>query len=126
MTDTVPTPAPAVLGEHGAALWDRLLTHLTFDAHELVILATACGMADKIAALDAAVAEDGYMVTSARGARRVHPAIAESRQLALAQARIFVALRVPQGYSTGQAHSGPLRQAQRRGMRGVQQLPRSA
>lgn len=127
---TEPDPAPASLGPRGAALWHRVVEHVVLDPHEGEVLERACTMADRLDALDAAIARDGLMIEGARGSQRLHPAIAEARATSLAMGRLLVALRLPAGYAEGGQSSSPtavVRQAQRRvGLRGFQSLPRGA
>jgi phage terminase small subunit len=96
MTDR-PKP-PDTLGEAGAALWARIVADLAdaweLDERELHLLESACAVRDTIAELDAAVTEDGALITGPRGSRQVHPGIQESRQLRGAEMRLLRALQL--------------------------------
>jgi hypothetical protein len=80
------------------AVWD-------LDEHELLQLAQAAKLADRLAALDAIVDDQGVMVAgTADTAARVHPALIESRQSRIALARLLAALRLPtDSHGTGRA-----------------------
>ena len=82
--------APEGLGVPGRALWAGIVADLAegweLDARELEgCFGRACRCADELAALEAAVDADGAMVVGSAGQARVHPAMAEARQLRLVQ-----------------------------------------
>jgi phage terminase small subunit len=92
-----PSP-PNTLDEPGTTLWERIIgdlpEHWELDERELHLLESACHVRDQIASLDAAVAADGPFVVGTRGARQVHPGIAEARQLRGAEMRLLRALQL--------------------------------
>lgn len=92
------SPTPARLGAPGAALWSSILGDLPpdwdLDARELHLLGRACRCADELALLEAAVDADGATTTGSRGQVVAHPALAESRQLRLAQLRLLSAIEM--------------------------------
>jgi len=94
MSSAKPHPLPpAGLDAPGRTLWSAILSDLEadwqLDARELAALTEAAIVADRIAALDAAVESDGAMVRGSRGQAVVHPAVGEARQLRLAQLRLL-------------------------------------
>lgn len=84
---------PGQLEAAGSRLWADV--HAAVDAgweldeRDLHLLGRACSMADRAAALEAALKEDGPIVRGSRGQPVAHPALAELRQLELAQARLL-------------------------------------
>lgn len=71
------------------AVWD-------LDEHELLQLAQAAKLADRLADLDAIVDRDGVMLpVDADHGPRVHPAQIEARMSRIALARLLAALRLP-------------------------------
>ena len=99
MSSERPTVAPpGGLAAAGSALWASILGDLdpnwVLDARELAALAQACRIADQLAGLDDAVVADGPTVRGSRGQRVIHPAIAEGRQLRLAQLRLLGSLEL--------------------------------
>ena len=85
--------APSTLGDAGAALWRLVIDDVPddkeLDAKELHLLESVCHVRDQIAALDAAVAADGEMITGARGTPLVHPGLQEARQLRAVELRML-------------------------------------
>lgn len=94
MTQKKP-PAPADLAATGKALWRKLVGAYTFQPAELALLEAAARQADTVAALEAAIAEDGMMVTGSAGQPRLNAAVAEARQGRLAFAKLIDALAIP-------------------------------
>jgi phage terminase small subunit len=90
--------APEGLGRAGEALWKSILSDLDegweLDARELHLLERACRIADELSDLEAAVDRDGATVAGSRGQTVVHPALAEARQLRLAQLRLLSAIEM--------------------------------
>lgn len=84
------------LGQAGRALWESIHEDLDedfeLDARELHLLERAGRCADDLAALEAAVDEDGVTSTGSRGQTVVHPALTEARHLRLVQLRLLAAL----------------------------------
>jgi phage terminase small subunit len=91
-------PPPDALGDEGRTLWSSILADLAegweFDARDFHRLEEACVLADQIALLDEAVRTEGATVIGSRGQSRVHPAVAEARQLRLAQHRLLGSLQL--------------------------------
>jgi hypothetical protein len=82
--------------------------------HERALLVAMCRQVDRLDALEALIADEGLMV-SGHGTTKVHPAVVEARQTAIAVARIAACLRLPAGEE--EANAAP---PQRRGgVRGV-------
>jgi P27 family predicted phage terminase small subunit len=85
--------APSGLRPAGRALWRRIHTGLPaeceLDDREVAILSAACRQADDVAALEAAIAEDGVVATGSRGQPRLNPLVTEARQGRLAVARLL-------------------------------------
>ncbi|HVX20894.1 MAG TPA: hypothetical protein VHB02_06085 [Acidimicrobiales bacterium] len=89
--------APAGLNRAGKALWTAITEKYEFRPDELAILEDACRMADLIAAMEGAWADDGSPMTSegSQGQLVVHPLIAELRQYRNARARLLKQLALP-------------------------------
>ena len=102
MTDErIPKPDPPDhLGAAGRDLWATVGRDLVFEAHELPLLTSACEVADRIAALEAVIAEEGVTVAGSKGQPRLHPAVAEVRQSRLAMARLLGQIAI----ETGEGH----------------------
>ena len=90
--------APAALAKPGKALWRSILGDLDpgweLDARELHLLERACRCADELVLLEAQVDSAGATVTGSRGQVVVNPALAEARQLRLAQLRLLGAIEL--------------------------------
>jgi hypothetical protein len=90
--DPRPEP-PADLRDAGRELWAAIMGDLApgweLDARERHLLARAARCADDAAALEQAIDRDGATVEGSRGQTIVHPAIAEARQLRLAELRLL-------------------------------------
>lgn len=98
MAETVePPPPPAELGESGAALWASVMDAYELEPHEERLLLQIARAADTLDELAAIVAREGHMIAARNGELRAHPALVESRQLAIAYARLVAALRIPLG-----------------------------
>jgi hypothetical protein len=87
---------PEGLGAAGAALWAKFVPAFVFEAREEAVLVLACRQQDDIATLEAALADEGAVVTGSRGQQRVNGALAELRQARLAQARLLGSLKLPE------------------------------
>ncbi|HZA16717.1 MAG TPA: hypothetical protein VE645_07445 [Pseudonocardiaceae bacterium] len=105
----MPDPkAPRGTGAAGRALWRSIVGTYELEVHERVVLGQLVKVADRIAALDSIVDEDGVLVDG-----RAHPALIESRLQRLTLARLLTTLRLPD------------QRPQRRGLRGVYSLDRA-
>jgi P27 family predicted phage terminase small subunit len=84
---------PAGLGDEGRKLWEAVVAAVRrgwrLDARDLHWLAQACRIEDTIVELEVVLSRDGEMTVGSKGQPVVHPAVAELRQLALAQARLL-------------------------------------
>jgi hypothetical protein len=70
----VPAP-PRPLGEHGAALWQRVMTEYEIaDSGGLEMLALACQALDRAESLRAEIDDDGEIIR-VRGSIKDHPAL---------------------------------------------------
>jgi hypothetical protein len=83
--------APRGIGPAGRELWRAVAQSFELEDHELQILKQAAVVADRIAALDACVVEDGVIVEGGRA----NPALIESRLQRLALGRLIALLRLP-------------------------------
>lgn len=102
--------APKGTGASGRALWRDVLGKYELEQHELALLREAVRTVTDLDKLAAVVAAEGVTLGS-----RPHPALAESRQLRIALARLLGALRLPAG-----DEDATIRRPQRRvGARGV-------
>jgi hypothetical protein len=87
------------------------------DQHELALLTALVRQVDRLDALEGLIDSEGIMVTG-HGTVKVHPAVVEARQTAIAIARISASLRLPSGEQDDDAG-----RPQRRGAaRGVYQF----
>jgi hypothetical protein len=78
----------------GAAMVAAILAEMTEagvepDAKERALLVTARQIVDRLDALEAIIARDGEMLTSATGIVRVHPAVPEHRQQAVSLPKVL-------------------------------------
>lgn len=104
--------APKGSGPAGRKLWASVQREFELGEHESALLAAMCRQVDRLDELEALIAAEGLTVTG-HGTTKMHPAVIESRQTAIAVARIAACLRLP----AGDEDEAP---AQRRGgVRGV-------
>ena len=73
----------------GEAFRDHVLDAFELDGPETELLEEVCRLLDRADELQAAIDADGVVVTSARGDRRVHPAVSKRRQVSLAIGRLL-------------------------------------
>lgn len=107
MTDPDIPQAPEDLGEAGRGLWLDVVESFEMEPHDLTMLGEACRISDRLGELRAVVARDGVTVESPQGMKG-HPALVESRQQAIAQARLITALRLPdEDDQPRKPHRGP-------------------
>jgi len=85
--------APARLGPAGKALWRQIRAavpeYSELDERELAILRAACGQADDLAALEAAIAKQGVVAIGSQGQPRLNALVTEARRGRLAVARLL-------------------------------------
>jgi hypothetical protein len=112
---TIPRP-PQGAGPSGRRIWRAIVGEFELDEHEKALVTALVRQVDRLDALEALIEEEGLTVAG-HGSLKVHPAVVEARQSAIAVARISAALRLPAGeQQDGQG-------AQRRGgARGVYQI----
>lgn len=98
-TDRPTINPPDGLGAAGIELWAAIHADLPegfeLTSRESAIAAMAARQADDIENLQAAVVDDGYLVTGSTGQQRVHPAVAELRQARIVVSRLLGALDIP-------------------------------
>jgi hypothetical protein len=114
------TPAaPRKSGAAGRRLWRTVLETFDLQSHELELLRQLVRTADVISDLDAIVAADGLMSSSAQGPR-VHPAAVEARQQRQTLGRLLAALQLPANVSddVDGTDDGSERTQRRSGFRG--------
>jgi hypothetical protein len=112
---TIPRP-PKGSGPSGKRLWNAVQAEFELGEHERALLTALCRQADRLDELEALIAAEGLIVTG-HGTTKMHPAVVEARQTAIAVARIAAALRLPSGEEDDEG------QGQRRtGVRGVYQI----
>lgn len=83
------------------------------DEHERALLTAMCRQVDRLDQLEELIAAEGLTVTG-HGTTKMHPAVVEARQTAIAVARIGAALRLPAGEENENAAT-----QRRAGVRGV-------
>lgn len=66
---------PRGTGTAGRVLWKSITEAFELEAHEQAVLAQIVRVADRVAALDAIVDQDGVMVD-----RRAHPALGQAKK----------------------------------------------
>jgi hypothetical protein len=99
-------------------LWASVLAEYDLEEHELALLREMVRTVDLLDDLQAAVVEDGLMVSGPGLSTRVHPAAVEARQQKIALARLAAALRLPAG-EEDDVQKGARRPQRRVGARGV-------
>lgn len=107
----------------GKRLWSSVVDEFDLEEHELALLREAVRTVDQLDTLAGLIERDGEMVEGRFGPK-LHPAIAEARQLRIALARTLAALRLP----AGDEDARPQRRVGVRGIYGagsnVRPLPR--
>lgn len=81
---------PRGTGPAGKAIWASISGTFDLEAHEVQVLGQVAKVADRIAALDAAVTRDGVLLGD-----HVHPALVESRLQRVTLGRLLSLLRLP-------------------------------
>lgn len=115
---TIPRP-PKGSGPSGRRLWRSVQEAYELDEHERALLVALVRQVDRLDALEAVVEAEGLTV-SGHGTLKIHPAVVEARQTAIAVARIAASLRLPAGDEDApDAGRGQCRG----GARGVYQFP---
>jgi hypothetical protein len=107
--------APKGAGPSGQRAWRAILGEFELDEHERALVTALVRQIDRLDELEELIEVEGLMV-SGHGTVKMHPAVVEARQSAIAVARISAALRLPSGEQDGQDVPGWQR---RTGARGV-------
>lgn len=94
VADSSPDSGVSDLGARGRSFYLDVTTEFEMDRAERELLAQVCRLLDRLDELRAAIAADGLMVESSRGAS-VNPAVGEERQCSLALGRLLAQLQVP-------------------------------
>lgn len=84
-----------VFGPSGTALFDAVSGSFDLAGHEVVLLRSACALADTIADLEASLSRDGLVVSGSAGQPRLNGAVGELRQNRLALSRLIADLSLP-------------------------------
>jgi hypothetical protein len=113
---TIPR-APKGCGPAGRRLWTSIQAEFELGEHERALLTALVRQVDRLDALEELIAAEGLTVTG-HGTVKMHPAVVEARQSAIAVARIAAALRLPAGEEDEDAKPGQ----RRAGVRGVYQI----
>jgi hypothetical protein len=113
---TVPRP-PKGSGPAARRLWNAVQADFELGEHERALLTAMCRQVDRLDALEELIAAEGLTVTG-HGTTKIHPAVVEARQTAIAVARISACLRLP----AGDEDEAPAAGQRRGGTRGVYQL----
>jgi len=95
VTTTAPKP-PRSLGTAGGKLWRAVQEQYELEQHEERLLLEACRVSDVLDALAAMVAADGLVESGPHG-WKPHPALVEARMQQVTLAKLFAALRLPDG-----------------------------
>jgi hypothetical protein len=104
MSNLLP-PRDLAKNGRGRRLWREVVAVLDLDGRDVALLHEAGRLLDRLDALDTAVRESGPLLPDGR----VVPALVESRQGALALARVLAAMRLPEDLAN------PVVRPQRRG-----------
>lgn len=110
MTDPRP---PKGLGARGRAFWRGVVAEFELEAGHLEVLREVCRLLDRQNTLAAAVRRDGEVVEGSTGQPRLHPALAESRQTALAIGRLLGELGLDRSDEADRPESSTTRKARR-------------
>jgi phage terminase small subunit len=113
---SIPRP-PKGSGPSGRRLWASVQAEFELGEHERALLAAMCRQVDRLDQLEELIAAEGLTVTG-HGTVKMHPAVVEARQSAIAVARIGAALRLPSGEEDDTVVPGQ----RRAGVRGVYQI----
>ena len=87
--------APAGLARRGRQFWTKTVAVYSLSDAELELLVEVCRALDQCEDLQAAIATEGITVAGSKGQSRVHPAVAELRQVRLAVGRLIAQLALP-------------------------------
>lgn len=93
-------------------MWRAVQRDFELGEHESALLTAMCRQVDRLAELEELISAEGLLVHG-HGTVKVHPAVVEARQTAIAVARISACLRLP----AGEEDEGG--QQKRAGVRGV-------
>jgi P27 family predicted phage terminase small subunit len=104
-----PAP-PSRLGKEGRAFWRRMVEVYVFETAALAILEEACVVADRLAASEALIAENGLVISNSRGDTVPNPAVSIARDARGLLLRLVKAL----GCDLEPVHPGPGRPSGRR------------
>ena len=111
---TIPRP-PQGAGPSGRRIWRAILGDFELDEHERALVTALVRQVDRLDQLEALIEAEGLTVTGHR-TMKMHPAVVEARQSAIAVARISAALRLPAGeQEDGQGAAGGTQRAGRAG-----------
>jgi hypothetical protein len=113
---TIPRP-PKGAGPSGRRLWRSVQREFELGEHERCLLTAMVRQVDRLDELEELIAAEGLLVTG-HGTTKMHPAVVEARQTAIAVARIAACLRLPAGEEDEDAQPGQ----RRSGVRGVDQI----
>jgi hypothetical protein len=121
--DGLPLP-PSGCSETAVGQWWAVVEAFELEDHEVALLREVCRTITVLDALDEVVTDEGLMTRDGKGTPKVHPAVVESRQLRITLARLFAALRLPEGAederrTSGTADGRPQRRGAPRGLYAV-------
>jgi hypothetical protein len=116
----IPRP-PKAAGPSGRRLWRAVQEQYELDEHERALLVALVRQVDRLDELEGLIEAEG-LVVEGHGTVKIHPAVVEARQTAIAVARISASLRLP----SGDVDAEPSRGQRRGAARGVYQFPRGA
>jgi hypothetical protein len=90
-------PPPNGTSNKGCDLWNSIVDAYDLEEHEIALLREMVRCVDDLEELRIVIARDGYMSSTGDGVPKLHPAVAETRQLRLVLARLAASLRLPSG-----------------------------
>ena len=108
--------SPKGTGPSGKKLWSSITSVYDLEEHETALLRELVRVVDRLDQLHDILVAEGLVVAGGAVGAKAHPALIEARQLAVTQARLTVALRLPLG------DDEDVKRPPRRVMRGVHRL----
>lgn len=101
------TRAPAGLGAAGRALWRGTTADFEFSAPELALLAEACRVADRLAAIAGELDGAEMVVKGSMGQAKAHPLLAAAALQGKALEALVRGLALPVGEEAEGRHRSP-------------------
>lgn len=94
-------PPPQRLGPNGRKLWIEVVAKYELRQDELETLKAACGEADLIEKMNAALEDEPLLVKGSMGQLVTHPLVQELRQHRITMASLLRGLKLPDDQPSG-------------------------